>query len=119
MVYERRFDCVFICLPEMWKPMELRERTGKSVNNGFEWMCRNQSSVKEKNHYVSRSVRKGSWFHMSNMDMCTVLLVMRKWFGRCPQKYAVTRLGCWFTAQDVPPEHEIIPQDAQPGTSSS
>ncbi|GFW10083.1 putative transposase-like protein [Trichonephila clavipes] len=25
--------------------------------------------------------------------MCTVLLVMRKWFGRYPQKYAVTDLG--------------------------
>ncbi|GFT90710.1 hypothetical protein TNCV_4074851 [Trichonephila clavipes] len=56
-------------------------------------MCRNQSSVKEENHYVSRSVRKGSWFQLSNMDMCTVLSVMRKWFGRCPQKYAVTDLG--------------------------
>ncbi|GFY16478.1 mitotic-spindle organizing protein 2A [Trichonephila clavipes] len=68
----------YVC-PKCGKPMELRERTGKSVNDGFEWMCRNQSSVKEQNHYVSRSVRKGSWFQLSNMDMCTVLLVMRKW----------------------------------------
>ncbi|GFY00048.1 retrovirus-related Pol polyprotein from transposon TNT 1-94 [Trichonephila clavipes] len=82
----------YVC-PKSGKPMELRERTGKSVNDGFEWMCRNQSSVKEENHYVSRSVRKGSWFQLSNMDMCTVLLVMRKWFGRCPQKYAVADLG--------------------------
>ncbi|GFS51062.1 hypothetical protein TNCV_2009561 [Trichonephila clavipes] len=83
-------------------------------------MCRNQSSVKAENHYVSRSVRKGSWFQLSNMDMCTVLLVMRKWFRRCPQKYTVADLGVGLhTAQDVPPEHEIIPQDAQPGTSSS
>ncbi|GFT58252.1 hypothetical protein TNCV_1292071 [Trichonephila clavipes] len=69
--------------------MELRERTGKNLNDGFEWLCRNQSSVKEENHYISRSARKGSWFQLSNMDMCTVLLVMRKCFGRCPQKYAV------------------------------
>ncbi|GFX32412.1 mitotic-spindle organizing protein 2A [Trichonephila clavipes] len=82
----------YVC-PKCGKPMELRERTGKSLNNGFEWLCRSQSSVKEENHYVSRSVRKGSWFQLSNMDMCTVLLVMRKWFGRCPQKYAVADLG--------------------------
>ncbi|GFT88405.1 uncharacterized protein TNCV_1294291 [Trichonephila clavipes] len=82
----------YVC-PKCGKPMELRERTGKSVNDGFEWMCRNRSSVKEENHYVSRSVRKGSWFQLSNMDMCTVLSVMRKWFGRCPQKYAVADLG--------------------------
>ncbi|GFX68912.1 hypothetical protein TNCV_682711 [Trichonephila clavipes] len=55
MVYERRFDCFFIRLSEMWKPMELRERTGKNLNDGFEWLCRNRSSVKEENHYVSRS----------------------------------------------------------------
>ncbi|GFS90349.1 uncharacterized protein TNCV_4096061 [Trichonephila clavipes] len=81
MVYERRFDCFpsYIC-PKCGKPMELRERTGKSLNDGFEWLCRNRSSVKEENHYVSRSVRKGSWFQLSYMDMCTVLLVMRKWF---------------------------------------
>ncbi|GFY19818.1 mitotic-spindle organizing protein 2A [Trichonephila clavipes] len=82
----------YVC-PKCGKPMELRERTGKSLNDGFEWLCRNRSSVKEENHYVSRSVRKGSWFQLSNMDMCTVLLVMRKWFGRCPQKYAVADLG--------------------------
>ncbi|GFU38829.1 mitotic-spindle organizing protein 2A [Trichonephila clavipes] len=68
----------YIC-PKCGKPMELRERTGKSLNDGFEWLCRNRSSVKEENHYVSRSVRKGSWFQLSYMDMCTVLLVMRKW----------------------------------------
>ncbi|GFV41312.1 hypothetical protein TNCV_4823471 [Trichonephila clavipes] len=39
------------------KPMELRERTGKSLNDGFEWLCRNRSSVKEENH-VSRSESK-------------------------------------------------------------
>ncbi|GFU96196.1 mitotic-spindle organizing protein 2A [Trichonephila clavipes] len=82
----------YVC-PKCGKPMELRERTGKNLNDGFEWLCRNRSSVKEENHYVSRSVMKGSWFQLSNMDMCTVLLVMRKWFGRCPQKYAVADLG--------------------------
>ncbi|GFX42046.1 putative nuclease HARBI1 [Trichonephila clavipes] len=45
----------YVC-PKCGKPMELRERTGKSVNDFFEWMCRNQSSVKAENHYVSRSV---------------------------------------------------------------
>ncbi|GFX52850.1 DDE_Tnp_IS1595 domain-containing protein [Trichonephila clavipes] len=82
----------YVC-PKCRKRMELRERTGKKLNDGFEWLRRNRSSVKEENHHVSRSVRTGSWFELSNMDMCTVLLVMWKWFGRCPQKYAVAELG--------------------------
>ncbi|GFW41375.1 DDE_Tnp_IS1595 domain-containing protein [Trichonephila clavipes] len=61
-------SCVF---PKCAKPMELRERTGKKLND--------VPSVKEENHHVSRFARKGSWFELSNMDMCTVLLVMRKW----------------------------------------
>ncbi|GFW21225.1 hypothetical protein TNCV_3774361 [Trichonephila clavipes] len=30
----------YVC-PKCGKPMELRERTGKSLNDGFEWLCRN------------------------------------------------------------------------------
>ncbi|GFU21164.1 uncharacterized protein TNCV_5115611 [Trichonephila clavipes] len=67
----------YLC-PKYGKPMELRERTGKSLNDGFEWMCRNQSSVKEDTHHVFRSVKKWFWFELSNMDLCTVLLVMQK-----------------------------------------
>ncbi|PRD36172.1 UNVERIFIED_CONTAM: hypothetical protein NCL1_09428 [Trichonephila clavipes] len=46
--------------PKCGRRIELRERTGKKANDGFEWYCRNQSTVKEDNHHVSRSVRKGS-----------------------------------------------------------
>ncbi|GFW53335.1 putative transposase-like protein [Trichonephila clavipes] len=46
----------------------------------------NRSSVKEENHHVSRSARTGSGFELS-------MLVMQKFIGRCPQKYAVTDLG--------------------------
>ncbi|GFW55468.1 uncharacterized protein TNCV_118521 [Trichonephila clavipes] len=81
----------YIC-SKCGKPMELRERTGKKLNDGFEELCRNQTSVKKEDHHISRSVRKGSWFELSRMDICTVLLVMCKWFGRCPQKYAVADL---------------------------
>ncbi|GFV32225.1 uncharacterized protein TNCV_1675131 [Trichonephila clavipes] len=42
----------YVC-PKCGKPMELRERTGKSLNDGFEWMCRNQYGVKEENHCFS------------------------------------------------------------------
>ncbi|GFS98677.1 hypothetical protein TNCV_1079081 [Trichonephila clavipes] len=38
--------------------MEFRERTGNKVNDGFEWYCKIQSSVKEDTHRVFRSVRK-------------------------------------------------------------
>ncbi|GFW89777.1 hypothetical protein TNCV_2424351 [Trichonephila clavipes] len=55
--------------------MELREITGKKVNDGFERLCRNQSSVKEENHHVFRSVRKGFWFELSNMDICVYRFV--------------------------------------------
>ncbi|GFU11569.1 hypothetical protein TNCV_4492031 [Trichonephila clavipes] len=35
--------------------MELSEITGKKLNDGFEWLGRNRSSLKEENHPVSRS----------------------------------------------------------------
>ncbi|GFV74264.1 uncharacterized protein TNCV_5127081 [Trichonephila clavipes] len=74
MVNERRFDCFFegliassyVC-PKCGKRIESRERTGKKLNDGFEWLYRNQSSVKEENHHVPRSVRKGSLFELSWM----------------------------------------------------
>ncbi|GFT44620.1 uncharacterized protein TNCV_2808461 [Trichonephila clavipes] len=34
------------------RSMELRERTGKKVNDGFEWYCKIQSSVKEDTYHV-------------------------------------------------------------------
>ncbi|GFV35941.1 hypothetical protein TNCV_2866991 [Trichonephila clavipes] len=55
MVYEKRFNWIIVCMSEMWKGLVLRERTGKKVNEGLEWYCRNQSRLKENNHYVSRS----------------------------------------------------------------
>ncbi|GFS85252.1 hypothetical protein TNCV_75151 [Trichonephila clavipes] len=77
MVHERRFDCFFIRLPEMWETYGIaRKNRQNKFNDGFEWLRRKRSSVKEENHHVPRSVRKGSWFELSNMDMCTVLLVM-------------------------------------------
>ncbi|XP_035221233.1 uncharacterized protein LOC118194152 [Stegodyphus dumicola] len=80
--------------PKCGKSMKLRERKGqKAINDSYEWLCRNQSSVKEERHDVCRSVWKGSWFGLNNLDMCTVLLVIRKWFGRCPQKYATENLN--------------------------
>ncbi|PRD36173.1 UNVERIFIED_CONTAM: hypothetical protein NCL1_09429 [Trichonephila clavipes] len=42
--------------PKCGRRIELRERTGKKANDGFEWYCRNQSTVKEDNHHVSRSI---------------------------------------------------------------
>ncbi|GFV18318.1 hypothetical protein TNCV_4115941 [Trichonephila clavipes] len=95
-VYEKEGLIASSCLPEMWETHGIERKNRQSLNDGFEWMCRNQSSVKEENHYVSRSVRKGYWFQLSNMDMCTVLLVMRKWFEGAPSETCGRRLGCWF-----------------------
>ncbi|GFW98306.1 uncharacterized protein TNCV_1091841 [Trichonephila clavipes] len=57
--------------PKSGKSVELRERTGKKVNDRFEWYCKIQSSVKEDTHHVFRSVKKWFWFELSNMDFCT------------------------------------------------
>ncbi|GFU60050.1 hypothetical protein TNCV_1694391 [Trichonephila clavipes] len=98
------------------KPMELRERTGKSVNDGFEWMCRNQSSVKEENHYVSRVVVP------CRTKEC-LLAVIKEWvlpgttiISDCWASYNCLKdEGFQHLKQDVPPEHEIIQQDASRG----
>ncbi|GFX62067.1 uncharacterized protein TNCV_2227931 [Trichonephila clavipes] len=84
--------------PKCGKRTELRERMGKKVNEGFEWYCRNHSIVKADNHHVSRSVRKGSWFKLSNMDMCITHFVSdAKMVWKMPSEICSHRPGCWFT----------------------
>ncbi|GFX63715.1 hypothetical protein TNCV_215151 [Trichonephila clavipes] len=68
----------YVC-PKCGKSIELRERTGKKMNHGFGMVL--QNSVQCERGYPShvfQSVKKWFWFELSNMDLCTVLLVMQK-----------------------------------------
>ncbi|GFY14730.1 hypothetical protein TNCV_647741 [Trichonephila clavipes] len=57
LVHERRFDCI-LHLPEMWETYRIERKNGQKVNDGFEWLCRNRSSVKEDNHHVFRECKE-------------------------------------------------------------
>ncbi|GFX88527.1 hypothetical protein TNCV_2659381 [Trichonephila clavipes] len=65
----------YVC-PKCGKSMEIR--TGKKVNDYFcNGTAKIQSSVKKDTHHVLRSVKKWFWIELSNMDLCTVLVMQK------------------------------------------
>ncbi|GFX71440.1 gag-pol [Trichonephila clavipes] len=53
----------------MWETYVIQRKNGRKVNDGFEWLCRNQLSVKEENRQVSRSNFRFSYFKIENSSI--------------------------------------------------
>lgn len=72
-----RYEC-----PECKEDMRLVER--KDRKDGYTWSCRKSAKNGVREHYIKRSVRKGSWFEESKLSIIDVLSFTILWVnGAC------------------------------------
>lgn len=71
------------------KSMKLTEKKGSS--DGYEWRCRVYDGANI--HVSSRSVRTGSWFFKSKMNMCDILMIAHCWVYRIPREWVILETG--------------------------
>lgn len=62
----------------------------KDVGDGYVWICRTKI---DNAHYVKRSLRRGSWFSLSNMSLAKILRLTYYWSIKTPSIIIMYELG--------------------------
>ena len=80
----KRVEC-----PKCDCEMQLSEKPGRT--DGYEWRCRKKGKV--NTHDVKRSVRSGTWFESSHLNIVQILKMTRFWYGLCKQNFIRVELN--------------------------
>ena len=75
--------------PKCGCEMQLSERRDRT--DGYEWRCRKQGKVNA--HDVKRSVRRGTWFESSHLNLCKILKMTRFLYGRSEHNFVRDELN--------------------------
>ncbi|GBN08085.1 hypothetical protein AVEN_273838-1 [Araneus ventricosus] len=100
LVYKLRdgskIDVIKFCMDVNWiakeyvcckcgEKMVLSERN--DISDGYNWVCR------QSDHYIKRTVRKGSWFDGSRLSIPEILIITYLWVKKTTNEWITDEFG--------------------------